>query len=83
MDSDAGRPVPGLPSAEYAWPMRSDELLRAAGYDPEAIRWRMATGSPWRVRPGHMIAVLLAAAICPALALVALAAIARAVTMFL
>lgn len=83
MDSVSGRPAPGLPSTEYAWPMRSDELLRAAGYDPEAIRWRMATGSPWRIRPGQMAAVLLAAALGPALVLVALATIARAVVMYL
>lgn len=82
-DSATERPLPLAPSAEYAWPSRSDELLRAAGYDPEAMRWRMETGNPWRISTAQMVAVLAAAALGPALALVTLAAIVRVVVILL
>lgn len=82
-DSATVEAVPPAPSAEYAWPLRSDELLRAAGYDPEAMRWRMETGSPWRISTAQMAAVLLTAALGPGLALATLAAIVRVVVILL
>ncbi|VVD76499.1 hypothetical protein PCA20602_00882 [Pandoraea capi] len=78
-NSAAGRPVPLGAIEEYAWPLRSEELLRAAGYDPEAMRWRIETGSPWRASIAQIIAVLLAATFGPVLALTIIAAIVRVV----
>lgn len=82
-DAAIGGALPPAPSAEHAWPLRSDELLRAAGYDPEAMRWRTETGRPWRISPTQMIAVLLCAALGPVLALATLAAIVRVVVILL
>ncbi len=65
------------PEAAYAWPTRSDELLRAAGYDPDAIRRRTENGTAWRILPRHLLAALAASILVPALALGALAVIAR------
>jgi hypothetical protein len=70
-------PPPNELRPEYAWPARSDELLRAAGYDPDAIRRRNEAGTPWKMRPRHMLAVLIASALVPALSLIALAMITR------
>lgn len=68
-----------LPSDACAWPARSDELLRAAGYDPDAIRRRKESGAPWRMHPRHMVMALAASAFVPTLALVAFAIAARVV----